>query len=215
MNTKIQFEIDINEILGMNRLYIYEDGREYEEEPQPIDTEKVIRDMVVNKISSTINVKDKVESLINDVVSNRVNDVVDRKMNEFVTEYFDKQIIVTDDYGEEKFKGTIIDRIKSNFDGFLLQKVNDKGERHNHNSYHHKTNTYTRIDFLINERLEKLQSSFMEESLKKINESMKTYVDKVDESVQQEIKNAVQARIGEKLYDNLDIGSLIENIKKS
>ena len=54
----------------------------------------------------------------------------------------------------------------------------------------------------------------MEESLKTINDSMKTYVDKVDEAVQSEIKNAIQSRLGEKLYENLEIGTLIENIKK-
>jgi len=211
METKIKFEIDINEVLGMNRSYIHEGGECYEEEPTPIDTEKVIRDMVVDKISRTIQVKDKVESIINDIVSTKVNDVVDQKMNEFVYEYFTKQIVVTDDYGEEKYSGTIIDRIKNKFDSFLLEEVDANGKHHNG---YRSGKSYKRIDFLVGERLEKLQSSFMKESLKTINDSMKTYVDKVDEAVKSEIKNAIQSRLGEKLYENLEIGTLIENIKK-
>jgi membrane-associated HD superfamily phosphohydrolase len=205
MNTKISLEIDLKDIIGTVNHYD-EDGDICEVEDKNPAHE--MQKLIANKVAKTINVESKIDAMIDKTLSERVNDIIDLKMSNFLEEYINKEIVVTDSWGKEKSRGTITDKINERFDSYLTETVDNDGRESSRHG------CMKRIDFVVDKRLEKLKSSFMETSLKRVNDAMSGYIDKVDEAVQREIKNAVQSRIGEKLYDNLDIGNLIENIKK-
>lgn len=206
MNTKINLEIDLRDIIGTISHYD-EDGDEYDVTDK--DPAEEFRKIIAEKAIKHIDAEKRVDSIIDKMIVRRVQPLIDDRINSLYDDLINKEINITDRYGETSFSGTVLGKLKENFDNFLTERVDSKGNKST-SSY----NTYTRLEFIIDERLNKLQSSFMEESLKKVNQSMETYVDKVDEAVKDQIKKAVQSRIGEKLYENLDIGTLIENIKK-
>lgn len=207
MNTKISLEIDLKDIIGTINHYD-EDGDLCDTTDK--DPAKEMQKIIAEKAVKHINMGDKVDSIINKMIARRVEPLIDGKINSLYDDLINKEINVTDRYGDVNFSGTVLSRLKDKFDEFLTETVNSEGKK----TSDRYSSTYSRIDFIINERLKKLQSSFMDESLKKVNSSMEKYVDKVDEAVKEQIKLAVQSRIGEKLYENLDIGTLIENIKE-
>jgi len=206
MNTKIELEIDLKDIIGTINHYD-EDGDLCDVTEK--DPSEEFRKIIAEKAIKHINAEKKVDSILDKMIARRVQPIIDDRINSLYDNLINKEINITDRYGDTSFSGTVLGKLKENFDNFLTERVDSKGKKST-SSY----GTYTRLEFIIDERLNKLQSSFMEESLKKVNQSMETYVDKVDEAVKDQIKNAVQSRIGEKLYENLDIGTLIENIKK-
>ena len=146
---------------------------------------------VVERISqSAINsVKDnvlgKIESQINAMVQKTYDD------------FLDKGVTITDQWGDVKQKDVrIYDLIKGKCDKWLITKVDSEGKESSYNA------NYTRMEWLVNNQLNKQTKSMADEIVKKVSEEIKKY-----------INDAVKNSIGEKLVKEIGIESIISKAK--
>jgi hypothetical protein len=167
-----------------------------DEERAGYSIEQAIIKTITEEVKNKLDIKSKMEAIILDKMTSSLNELISEWSSGFLENYLNKEIIITDDYGREKFKGTIRDKVHKAFDNFLLEKVDANGQA---GSYGCK---YTRTEFFIHNILKSDMENFTKNTIKEIKDSIK---DKLSE----ELKMAV----GKGVVDGIGINKLIENIK--
>jgi len=207
MNTVIKLEIDLNQIFS-STAYVNEYGEEVDFEPA--NPEENIARAVINSLTKILekDISGKVDKMIDDKVAEKVDLEVTKATEGLTEKILNRSVKITDGYGRDKFEGTVEDRIIKGFDDFLNEKVDKYG---NYSTY---PSDSTRLEYIITDRIKKLQSELTEATVKSVNESMNVYVGKVEQEVKNKIEAALKSKLTDTIFKNLNIDELINDVKK-
>lgn len=143
--------------------------------------DEVIKDAIVGQVVTKVSnqLYNKIEREASEKLSNRVDELLTKMVDRFMN----KEIVVTDNWGDIIEKHESVDELmKSKFDKFMTQKVNKEGKSTDSCSYGDK---YTRVTFLIDNRIKDHANRItkeialeMDKKLKEKLESIKTEVGK-------------------------------------
>ncbi len=157
---------------------------------------------IENQIISTVSekvfkiVEKNIDSQIGDLVKSKINEKTESVFNDFI----DKEIKITDRYGDCKETGTVKEVIKKRFDNFLTDQVNDQGNTASYGK------TSTRIDFLIEQQLNKHTAKFM-------STAVNTVADKLEETLTEEFRDMIGDKIATKIGLNKLMPKMIKGKK--
>lgn len=180
----------------------------YDGEPDG-EVEFSIRDHLLSEMNKSLNarfetkniseiIQSKIDSKIDGMVKDGIINEISNLSERFMDEYLDREIVVTDRWGEEKYKGTLREKIHKAFDAYL-QKTVDKNGRASDSSY---DSLCKREDFLVRKILDEEMSGFTERTITKVREAIKG-----------KLTDELQTSIGKGIVDNIGIPKLIDNIK--
>ena len=204
MNTTINLEIDLNRIFSSTT---HINGYGEEEEFEPADPEANIAKAVINSLTKILekDISGKVDKMIDDKVAERVDIEVTKATEGLTEKILNRPIKITDGYGRDEFEGTVEDRIIKGFDDFLNEKVDKYGNNSNYSSD---------IEYIITDRIKKLQSELTDATVKSVNESMNVYVGKVEQEVKNKIEAVLKSKLTDTIFKNLNLDELINDAKK-
>lgn len=155
---------------------------------------KQIINGVVKKISDDVIRSAKHEA--EKQVQERVNALVDSTYEEFLN----GKVTLTDRYGDPIEKDVSIkELIKKRCDNWLTEKV-DKEGRPNRDSW---GSSQTRMQYFIDQQIEKQTKSMSEQIVKKVNDEMKKF-----------ITDSLKNSIGEKLVKKIGIEDLLKKVTR-
>ena len=152
-------------------------------------------DAIQNKVIESVTKKIQAQIVTN--VAEQVTKTINDRVNELVSETFarimSKKINVTDQWGDVKESfPSIEDAIKSRFDRFMLEKVNNDGKADSYNA------NQTRINWIIDGRIKTLSEEFTKKAVTQINEAVKT-----------QLSEALKNELGDRLTKLLKVDKLI------
>ncbi len=139
----------------------------------------------------------KIQAQIVTDVAAQVTKTINERVNELVSETFarimSKKINVTDQWGDVKESfPTIEDAIKTRFDRFMLEKVNNDGKVDSYGA------NQTRINWIIDGRIKNLSEEFTKKAVTQINDAVKT-----------QLSEALKNELGDRLTKLLKVDKLI------
>ena len=152
---------------------------------------------ITNKIEKNITsqVEGKVKAQIDDLTVSKIDDLVDSMFKDFTS----KPVAITDGYGDVyKEYETMTHLIKSKFDNFLTQSVDDKGRTDN-SRYGNK---YTRIEYMIDKQLKDFADKFTKETVEKVSAEIKNHV-----------KDGLTTKLGAELMNVLKVDKMLKIAK--
>lgn len=88
------------------------------------DLENMIADKIQEEIYPTI--QDTVKSKLEDKLVNIIDIEIEKRLSELLDNLLNKEIEITDKWGDVKYKGSIKDRMTKKFEGFLNEQVDDR-----------------------------------------------------------------------------------------
>jgi len=185
MGMTIKTELDLGD---------YHDGdSEYEGET----LEQAIISSIVTEAKSKLNIKETVDKIIEEQMDMSIKDAIGKWAENLIENYLDKEIVVTDKYGESDFEGTVRQRINKQFEDVWEQKV-DKNLK--------KTNQYDGKP-----RFERMVENIVSEySVKFVKDTEK----EVTEAVKQQLNGDLKIAIGKGVIENIGISKIIDGMRQ-
>ena len=164
-----------------------------------LEDELSLDETIQGKIIEAVTAKIQAQ-IVTDVAA-QVNKTINDRVNELVSETFarimSKEITVTDQWGDVKEKfPNIEDAIKTRFDKFLLEFVDNDGKTST--SYGGKS----RINWMIDDRIKKQSEEFTKKAVTQINEAVKI-----------QLSEALKNELGERLTKLLKVDKLLDSGK--
>lgn len=151
--------------------------------------EDAIKDAIINKMAEKLS--KELYPTIEKEVSSQLAKTVDDLQNKLIDRFMNKEVIVTDNWGDVQTKHENVNELlKHKFDKFLTEKVNDRGEPSSSCGYG-ANKTYTRIDFFIDERIKLWKKSITDSIAKQMDEKLT--------QKKQELMTEASKKIAEKL----------------
>lgn len=167
-----------------------------------IDEDSSIDDEIKKQIVQTVTAEVR-EATVSDV-SKKVTDILESKVGELVTETYTKilnrQITITDKYGDVKAKYSgIKSMIKKRFDRWLTDKVDRNG---NPSKGGYGGDKYSRFDWYIEKHLQPLSDKFTKEMVAKANNKLKA-------TLTEDMKEL----LGTKILEVVNVKQLLDSAK--
>jgi hypothetical protein len=173
---KFKIEVDID--------YLGEDGSLDEQ------IQERIAQTIIEKVSKTS--IGKIEGTVSKIMDQRVNEVV----NAAYQEMMGKEITITDGWGDTvKSFPNAAEMIKSRFDTWLTEKVDDNGNKTSYNGQ-------TRLDLIIKKQLDKTAQDFTKTAIKEVTEKIKTV-----------LSDDLKLALGDRLINMMELDKIINNNK--
>ena len=166
--------------------------------------ESAIINAITAKVEKQINVKEKMEAIIQEKMEKSLNELIDTCGEKFLEEYFDKEITVTNDYGDTKFKGTLREKIQSQFDEMMGEKVDGKGNPYDSRGYGSDGGPFSRIDFFTKKILDDKMATFTKDTVKQVLQQVET-----------KLKDELKTAIGKGVVDSIGVNKLISNMQNN
>lgn len=162
-----------------------------------INIEKVIIDMATQQARKELKaeVDKKIIEKLDKELFQHAKYKIDDFLNKSLETFIDKPIIVTDHWGDVIEKGSISDILKERFDKFWTEKVDSNGNTSGYST------VGTRIEWLVDQRIQKMSEKFTKDILKNIISETEKY-----------LTEAVKTEISSTLADNIGVSKLIEKI---
>lgn len=158
-----------------------------------------IKAEIIANISNSIS-KQTVDETRKTAAANATK-AIDRKINALLNSWLDKPVIITDSYGDVKQKyENIMELIKTRFDGFLDDKVDEKGEVHTACSYGGKM---TRAEWMVDKRIEIVAKKWAADVAKS-----------VDARIKEIMRDNLKEQLGATLVGNLGIDRIVDATTK-
>lgn len=160
--------------------------------------DEVIQNKIIESVVERVSkqVMNKVSLEASKTIESRVDDLVTKTF----TDFLEKGVTVTDQWGDKiKEDIKILDLIKQKADKWLTEPVDREG-RPDRNSW--GGGTYKRIDWFIDQRLDKETKRMSDEIVKKVNDTIKKH-----------INDSVKDAIGEKLVKEIGLENIINSHK--
>lgn len=157
------------------------------DENETIDSEIENRliDAIVEKMPKSI--FERLEKQASDKMAERVDVTIDTILDRFMN----REVMVTDKWGDiqEKYE-SVNELLKSKFDEFVSQKVDQNGRPMKGGCSYGKT--YTRIDHLIDDRIKEATEAFVKKVIDKIQSQLRTHLNEtVRAGTEEAIKKAM------------------------
>jgi len=143
-------------------------------------------------------VSKQVEGRLNDLVSKQLDSIIDSRCNEMITSWLDREIQVTDRWGDKQSEGTIEEILRAKFDSFWEQKVDKNGS--GNSGYGDKT---TRLEWLLKKHVTDYAGTWS----KKLSED-------IEKQVRAMLSDKLKASIGGGIIDQLGVPQLMERIER-
>lgn len=189
--TKFKIEIELGELFELE--CGGEDG------PGGISKVSTLENMIVNKIAEKIesNIASQVNHRISSLINESVKKATDEALSKMVDGFMDTPIKVTDDYGREKFSGTIREKIIRNFQNFLGENVDNDGR--SSSGYCAKM---TRAEYFSKKILEGEMNSFV-----------KNTVESVRKAVKEKLTEELQLAVGTEVVNSIGVKNVIDRLQ--
>lgn len=149
----------------------------------------VIENRIIDAI--TTQVKQDLDKSLKEAIKSKISDKVDEWIMEQLETFSDKQITVTDKWGDTiEHHESVKEMFKSKFDRFFDAEVDKKGKELKHCTYSNKK--FTRIELL----LDKLAETYLQRTTDNMEKEIKRYVDReVKEIMQKQIQDRVVEKV--------------------
>jgi macrodomain Ter protein organizer (MatP/YcbG family) len=157
-----------------------------------VDDDQTIDSAIEERIAGAIadrmpeNIFEKIEKQASNQMAERVDATIDIILDRFMN----KEVMVTDRWGDiqEKYE-SVNELLKSKFDNFVSQKVDQNGHPVKGCSYGKE---YTRIDHLIDERIRVATEAFVKKIMDGIQSQLKKHLnEEVRKGTAEAIKKAM------------------------
>lgn len=156
--SKINIELDLN--LGG---YDYDDNY--------ISLEESIKDEIVKSLSKKIE-----GNVLNDIKEKALRQVeirIDEVVNNLLKEMFEKEVIITDKWGDIKKKGSVKEIVKDKIDNVFTENVDGNGKITNYGGL-------PRVEYLIDKTVKDNISSMTRDLDMKIKNMVKSQMEEVN-----------------------------------
>lgn len=154
----------------------------FDEDGEFIDNDLKIQ--VTEKVADLIYKKLENEMAIN--ISKVVNEKLDLLISKTYNNFLNEDIILTDDYGDEKSRGKLKDIIKKRFDRFMTEEVDERGRASGYGC------SLTRMEYFIETQLKNHTEKFTKDTIKRVTEELEKQLEK-------DLKNAIGDTIVKKI----------------
>ena len=149
---------------------------------------------VFNKIK-TKEIEEKIQKKIDTVISNDITKSLEKNVTKTYKSFIEKEVSITDEYGDVVKECTMKELIKDKFNRFLIEKVDENG-------YPNKVGykSQSRITWIIDERIKKHAESFTKNTINNLEEKLKTY-----------FSEEMKKNISEVILKNTGLKAMIED----
>ena len=172
---KLAFEVDIDL---------------FEENEQGFSLKETIENKIVTEV---INRCYKVASEKIEVqISSKIMEQVEKKSNEVFDDFMNRPIVVTDRYGDPVETGTIKTILKSKFDKWNDEKVDERGSVKGYGA------NKTRLEWLIESQLMKYGDEFVKKAVKEVSTKLETT-----------LTDNLRDMIGKKIAEKIGLNKLL------
>lgn len=150
---------------------------------------------IQQRISDTVtrNLEKEAKKAFENSVAN-ADEAIKQRALQFVEDWLNKEVEITDKWGDVKESCSINDLIKRRFDDLLLKKVNDKGEFSDNYNANHRL-----IDWLTSKKIE-LQ----------VNDALKHYNRDIDKNIKEQIDSGIRERVSDQ-FAKMVVGAAEHN----
>lgn len=151
-----------------------------------------IKSQLVSGIMSKVNkgISEKIENEAKNNMAEIIASNIDSKISDIITNFAEKEISITDNYGDVKKRySNLTEMLKEKFDTFILEPVDERG-RAKKDTY---GTAYTRIDWMINNRIKSESEEFTKKVIKEVDLKIKKVV---ESNLKEKISDSVLSKIG-------------------
>lgn len=143
----------------------------------------------INRVSQSIlkKVEDEAEKCVSDHIEKKISDLLDG--------WLEHEIVVTDDWGDKKTEGKVVDILKARFDDFWNTPVDTQGRPNTH--YSKNTRFQYTVDDIVNRHMRGFKED-VEKRMKKI--------------IEERVSAAARRALSNSIIDEVGIDKIIKNI---
>lgn len=170
---------------GLNLDWYDEDG----------SLDQAIETRIISKIVKDFS--DKLEQGITEKIQSQIEGTIDKVSNKLIEDFISKKALVTNSYGREVESGTIEELLERRFANYWQDKVDDRGSSSSYGS------SQTRMEWLIDNRIEKQCKVFSEDLAKEVNKQVTSVM-----------TDSLKVAIGGTLVDKLGIENIVKKLKE-
>lgn len=198
-NMKMNISIDLSEFNFCNGDFDGEEGCNGEGGS--------FQDFLIHKIMEKITDGVKIESIVNarltKIIDGHVKDGLIHEISllseRMMSDYLNREIAITDRWGNEKERGTLRELIHKKFDSMLKEMVNENGNP----ASSYDDDKRTRVEHIVKHVLDSRIKEFTKNAVKEVETA-------VENKLTDELKNAV----GKNMVENLGVPRIMESINK-
>ena len=142
--------------------------------PEDISIEEEIENRIVKEAASIAikNFSENVIKKIEEKASASFAQKVDELCNNLLERFMDKEIMVTDNWGDVQAKYESVEELlKAKFDNFMTQKV-DKNGKVDKGCHWGSDKPYTRIDYILDKQIQEHANRLTDQIAKEVNEKI-------------------------------------------
>ena len=156
-----------------------------------------IQDRLINDITKQL--QDGIMKQLKNEVISTLNGKIDLFIDETLESFMDREIVVTDEWGNESARYSTVNQVlEKKFDDFLTAQVDRYGKT---TTGCRVSSENSRITFLLDNRV------------KDVTERLtKSIVKEVDKKVKLELEKAVREKLSSTLLDKIDVDGLIKKV---
>jgi hypothetical protein len=159
-----------------------------------------VDEMFMNQVKKQV--ADTIYKKVQDVVAHEVAVNLAEKLDTFITSilngFMDRRIVITDKWGDKQSEyENINEMLKEKFDNFIEQKVSKDGKPVKDGCGYGES--YTRIHYLLDERVGK-----------KVKEITEMIVKEVDTKIKASLQTEVKSQISNSLLQHIDLASILK-----
>jgi LPS O-antigen subunit length determinant protein (WzzB/FepE family) len=130
-----------------------------------------IRDVIIESITNKL--EDRFYKQLEKNTSDQLAVRIDELLNKLVNRFMNKEVVVTDNWGDVKEKHENVNELlKQKFDRWLTETVNDEGKPMS-TSCSYGSKRHTRLEYFIDERIKDHQKRITKEIFATINTKLK------------------------------------------
>lgn len=163
--------------------------------------DKEIKDDVIQRITETVSKKliEEKTTQLQEEIARRVDDIVDQTYEQFL----DNPVQQFDRYGDPTNKfDSVKDMLKYKLDNYMSQKVSGRtGKVDDYRS----NNDTTRLEYMVGKQL----GEVFDKKVKEVRAMVHKKLSQVEEQINETIKTAMKAEIGERMHKVLEMDNLL------
>jgi hypothetical protein len=167
-----------------------------------IDEDSNLNDQVKEEIINTIiaRVNNSIEKTIKPKIEEKIDGMIVEKIDSLISgifsDFMDKEVNITDSYGDViTSHENVYAVIKSRFDKFMIQTVDDRGETSN-GRY---GGNQTRLHYIIDKQLKDFADDFTTNAVKQVSAEIKEHV-----------KEGLTNKLGSELMNVLKVNDMLK-----
>lgn len=164
------------------------------------DGDESIKDAIISSIvseaKSKLNIGEKVDKIIEEQMDMSIKEAIGKWADNLVENYLDKEIVVTDTFGEEEFKGTIRQKLNKQFEDTLEEIVDKNG----------KSSLWDgkpRFERIVNGIVSEEAKRFVYDTEKEVTKAVKD-----------QLNNDLKVAIGKGVIESIGINKIIDGMRQ-